>query len=188
MWINREVNIPEELIAAHQDGRLVIFAGAGVSMGPPADLPGFDRLADMIAQGTKPRLKSEPVDTYLGRLEDRGKGVKIQQLARSLLTPKGSRGPTVLHRAIVRLFGGHENLRIVTTNFDPHFTTVVRSELGSDVDVFNAPALPLGSDFSGLVYLHGSVTRKERLILADSDFGKAYLSSAWATRFLNEMF
>ena len=33
------VDFPEPLLAALRDGRLVVFAGAGVSMGLPAGLP-----------------------------------------------------------------------------------------------------------------------------------------------------
>lgn len=52
-----------------------------------------------------------------------------------------------------------------------------------------APALPMGDDFTGLVYLHGSLIQSpKRLILTDADFGKAYLSDAWAARFLERMF
>ena len=39
---------PEPLLDALRDGRLVIFAGAGVSMGPPANLPGFRELARQV--------------------------------------------------------------------------------------------------------------------------------------------
>ena len=35
--------IPKKLIKALKSGELVIFAGAGVSMGAPASLPNFDR-------------------------------------------------------------------------------------------------------------------------------------------------
>ena len=51
------------------------------------------------------------------------------------------------------------------------------------------PALPLGDDFAGLVYLHGSATKNpEQCVLTDEDFGRAYLNRAWATRFLEAMF
>jgi hypothetical protein len=52
MWINDDVDIPEALLAAQRDGRLVIFAGAGVSMGPPSNVPGFSRLATQIGVPT----------------------------------------------------------------------------------------------------------------------------------------
>ena len=46
------IRFPEPLRAALRDGRLVVFAGAGVSMGKPASLPDFRTLADSIAAGT----------------------------------------------------------------------------------------------------------------------------------------
>src|SRR6185437_15710956 len=48
--------------------------------------------------------------------------------------------------------------------------------------------LPLGRDFRGLVYLHGSLGRPEPLVLTDAEFGRAYLIDGYATRFLTEMF
>lgn len=35
------VNFPEKLLAAHREGNLVLFAGAGVSMGPAFRLSEF---------------------------------------------------------------------------------------------------------------------------------------------------
>ena len=39
-------NIPEHLLQAHEDGRVVFFCGAGISM--PAGLPLFQGLVDSI--------------------------------------------------------------------------------------------------------------------------------------------
>ena len=47
-----EIDFPSPLLSALRDGELVIFAGAGVSMGEPACLPSFKELAEKIAQGT----------------------------------------------------------------------------------------------------------------------------------------
>ncbi len=44
-----EIEFPESLIEAQKRGTLVVFAGAGVSMGPPANLPSFENLADEVA-------------------------------------------------------------------------------------------------------------------------------------------
>ena len=184
MWINDEIDIPEELFAAQRDGRLVIFAGAGVSMGPPSNLPDFADLATGIAAGVLARAENEPFDLYLGRLAVHG--VDVQKSARRILNAPGSQ-PSRLHNLIVDLFRTNDNARIVTTNFDSHFTTVARARFPK-IDVFNAPALPLGRDFSGLVYVHGSLERREPLVLTDADFGRAYLIDGYATRFLTEMF
>ena len=45
-------DFPEPLLNAPRDGRLVVLAGAGVSMGPPANLPSFPELAHQVAEGT----------------------------------------------------------------------------------------------------------------------------------------
>jgi hypothetical protein len=184
MWINDDVDIPEALLAAQRDGRLVIFAGAGVSMGPPSNLPGFSKLAKQIAAGVLTPSKNEPFDVFLGRVA--AQGVDVQTLARQHLNVSGSTHHR-LHTLIVDLFRSEDDVRIVTTNFDPHFTTALRSRYAT-VDIFNAPALPLGRDFSGLVYAHGSLSRREPLVLTDADFGRAYLIDGYATRFLREMF
>jgi hypothetical protein len=79
-------------------------------------------------------------------------------------------------------------VRIVTTNYDLHLSTVL-SKRGIQVEGYMAPALPMGDDFSGIVYLHGSLQRElKRLVVTDSDFGRAYLRDAWAARFLERMF
>lgn len=38
------IDIPDELLEAQEEGKLVIFAGAGVSMGDPSNLPDFKGL------------------------------------------------------------------------------------------------------------------------------------------------
>src|SRR5574337_1227444 len=63
------------------------------------------------------------------------------------------------------------HIRIVTTNFDQHFTTAIK-EINRDINVYYAPALPTGRAFKGLAYIHGNVEQeKEALILTDGDFG-----------------
>jgi len=184
MWINKEVDLPEALVSAHRSRRLVIFAGAGISMGAPSNLPDFSRLADLISGGTLSRTSDEPLDLFLGKLQS--KNVDVQARARTFIgDPASTVSP--IHSALADLFSSSDAVRLVTTNFDNHLSTAVRQR-HPGTDIFYAPALPLGRDFSGLVYLHGSVTRREPLILSDGDFGQAYLSDGWATRFLMEMF
>jgi hypothetical protein len=185
MWINRDVDLPQALVAAQREGRLVIFAGAGVSMGPPANLPSFEDLAIQIAGGALDRRPTEPLDAYLGRVEQHG--INIQARARQFIDVETST-PRPLHHALISLFRDESAVRVVTTNFDRHFTTALRGHY-PHVDIFTAPALPLGRDWTGLTYLHGAVEReRSHLIVTDRDFGQAYLADAWATRFLMTMF
>ena len=107
MWVNPDVNMPQTLITAQREGSLVVFAGAGVSMGNPSNLPGYDELADAIAAGSVTRQSREPSDRFLGRAEQQG--VDVQGSCRQRLQPDGSE-PTPLHRfnpQVVRLAHRH---------------------------------------------------------------------------------
>ena len=76
----------------------------------------------------------------------------------------------------------------MTTNYDLHLSDTLASR-GKSFTEETAPSLPLGDDFIGIVYLHGSLRRPPRqLVVTDADFGQAYLRDAWATRFLERMF
>ncbi|MEA5082017.1 hypothetical protein SDC9_59480 [bioreactor metagenome] len=186
MYVSKYVNIPDDILNALQENKLVIFAGAGVSIPEPSLYPDFKELADKIGRGSLPRKANDPIDIYLGNLKRLG--VDVHRRAKRMLSNSKSK-PTTLHEDLVNLFTDPYNLRIVTTNFDKHFSTVITERFAGQVETYYAPALPLGGNFRGLVYLHGSVERNpETLVLTDGDFGQAYLTSAWATRFLYEMF
>jgi len=157
------------ILDALRDHRLVIFAGAGVSVGPPSNLASFWKLTCDIAQGTG-LDPSEPLDRFLGQLHHRN--VDVHDCAAQLLSPEG-RAPNALHHDLLRLFRTSDHVRLVTTNFDLHFETAARDLFGRDPDIYRAPALPLGYDFSGIVHIHGSLPRARELVLTDTDFGRA---------------
>ena len=92
-----------------------------------------------------------------------------------------------IHTALVDLFPSSDAVRIVTTNFDRHLSTAVR-ERHPAADISTPPRSRWGAPFRASWYLHGSIARREPLILSDGDFGQADLSDGWATRFLMEMF
>ena len=179
------INFPKPLLDALRDGDLVIFAGAGVSMGEPARLPNFRRLAEAIAQGTGEVLHDEPEDQFLGRLQH--KGQNVHERAAQALSKHGLE-PTDLHRFLLQLYSGPESTRIVTTNFDLLFEQAAEDVFESLPEVFTAPALPLGGKFKGIVHVHGSVDRTDDMVLTDMDFGRAYLTEGWARRFLVDLF
>ena len=182
------VDFPEPLLNALQSKRLVVFAGAGVSMGPPAGLPSFRRLAEQVAEGTGQSIgTAETEDRFLGRLEDRG--TDVHQRAVEILQ-RNNPEPTALHLDLLRFFGDAEDVRTVTTNFDDLFEQAALVQLNSLPRVFQAPALPLGNRFGGIVHLHGSVSEPTDMVLTHRDFGRAYLteSDGWARRFLIGLF
>ena len=184
------VDFPEPLLNAFRDGRLVVFAGAGVSMGPPAGLPSFRKLAEGVAEGTGQSIAgSETDDQFLGRLKDCG--VRVHQRAAGILQPDNLE-PNVLHRNLLRLFKKTGPVRIVTTNFDCLFEQAIEAGdlFQTKPKVFEAPALPPGSRFQGIAHLHGSVNEPEEMVLTHRDFGRAYLTEedGWACRFLVSLF
>lgn len=76
-FVTNGPDIPEALLQAHEEGRLVFFCGAGISY--PAGLPGFKELVDKIYEyaGTnRNSIEQEEYDRHrydvvLNLLEDR---------------------------------------------------------------------------------------------------------------------
>lgn len=180
------VEIPDRLTEAVEEDRLVVFAGAGVSMQPPDPLPDFTELVDQITKVVRPgkpalqRIGNERYESYLGRM---GEAEELKEACARIMSPGA---PSDLHANILRLFKGGA-LRLVTTNYDLRFERAAET-LGMPARSFSSPALPLGNDFSGIVHLHGDVTHADELILVDADYGSAYVSDGWVTRFLVKMF
>ena len=182
------INFPDRLLNAIRDKNLVIFAGAGVSMGEPASLPDFTCLASKIAEGTgMEQQDNEQTDRFLGRINDQG--VNVHQLAKDILATEGLTA-TELHHNLLRLYDDATDVRIVTTNFDLLFEQAAKTVFNEhkQPEVFRAPALPPGHRFNGIVHLHGSVKQSNEMVLIDKDFGRAYLDEGWALRFLADLF
>jgi hypothetical protein len=190
MQLTSSLTLPDELERARVDGNLVVFAGAGVSMGHPANLPDFLRLAKEITQPTRPlsaRDKSA-LDRYLGRAE-RKSGILVQERARDILGNALS-SHTPVHEYLLGLFESADRVRLITTNFDLHFSGAADQVFGlSRVRRYVGPALPPGRDFRGIVQLHGALDQTDdRLVLTDRDFASAYMAEGWASRFLVGVF
>lgn len=176
--------LDEQLLDALSEGKLVVFAGAGVSMGQPSNLPDFAKLAHDIGVGSG-REVSPPLDRFLGQLHHQGIPVH-ERAAQRLAQPDSA--PTSLHFDLLKLFRSAHHVKLVTTNFDLHFEAAAQALYGTDPEVFRAPALPLGSRFAGIVHVHGALPKAHELVLTDADFGRAYLTEGWARRFLVDVF
>ena len=183
------ITIPDELCEALAEDRLVVFAGAGVSMQGESPLPPFADLVRQIGCSLDPLNKCkilhsdiDSCEASLGRLSEMG---DIHGACASIIG--GAKGFSDLHANILSLFGKSERVRVVTTNFDLRFNGAAEF-LGLKPRVYQCPALPLGNDFNGIVYLHGNTLHPSETVLSDVDFGKAYISNGWASRFLVDMF
>lgn len=186
VWITGEVAFPQAILDAQEDGKLVFFVGAGASVDAPSSLPLFDRLArDLADQARVDFDATVPIDLFLGSMPN---GFDTHAHARDLIAFPQSR-PNTTHLALVELADAKGPMRIVTTNFDDHIRSAATEAGVTIADTWVGPALPLGDDFIGLVHLHGTVLRHPKeLVLTDEDFGRAYVTYAWATRFLLAMF
>ncbi|MDR1442839.1 MAG: SIR2 family protein [Bifidobacteriaceae bacterium] len=183
-----DVDIPIELVQAQAEGQVVFFVGADVSMPAPANLPSFADLTRAIARlGSRPAPTDpelEEPDVYLGRLEQDGVAVHdfvAQEIGKA---KKGNN----LHDALATLATHPGPVRLVTSNHDDFLSAALTAQ-GAKPAVFEAPALPLGDGFEGVVHLHGRLGQEsKKLVVTDGDFGKAYITRHWASDFLREMF
>lgn len=197
-------DIPERLLQAHEDERVVFFCGAGISY--PARLPSFAGLVNKLYDSLDPMpgavqraaIKAKQFDTAIGLLEAHivGRRETVRRELASILTPD-LRAPKamVTHEAMLTLGRNPRGrTRLITTNFDRLFEEVIAAK-SLDVNRFQAPLLPIPKNrWDGLVYLHGLLSRTptpselDHLVVSSGDFGLAYLTERWAARFVSELF
>ena len=161
-FIAKGPEIPDLLLQAHEEGRVVFFCGAGISY--PAGLPGFQGLVDEIyRQVGTPRNAIEneayarrQYDATLDLLERRLPGQRIavrSALVKALQPNLRRKGATDTHAALLQLARSREgSLRLVTTNFDRIFERVAKRTRQS-INAHPAPMLPIPkkSRWNGLV-------------------------------------
>ncbi len=199
-FINNGPNIPEPLIQAQEDGKVVFFCGAGISM--QAGIPGFEQLTEDLfsAMGMDPTPVEQSARTH-GRFEQAidllerrvGDRAMVRSKLQKLLKPANPTNPaTSTHQALLTLAKDKQDtLRLVTTNFDRLFF-----EVDPTLRSYVAPLLPIPkrTKWNGLVHLHGLLPKDEEqsalnsLVLSSGDFGLAYLVERWASRFVTELF
>ena len=197
-------DIPERLLQAHEDGRVVFFCGAGTSY--PAGLPGFSGLVKSLYAGLgeepngveKAAIAAQQFDTAVGQLEGRivgGRQTVRRQLAKTLTPDMKAQNATATQEALLTLAKQREGrYRLITTNFDRLFEEVIEAKMLS-VATYEAPLLPVPKNrWDGLVYLHGLLAEDitagnlDRMVISSGDFGLAYLTERWAARFVSELF
>lgn len=206
------VAIPDSLTDAALSGSLVIFAGAGVSMQDPVHLPNFDTLIDEIKHAVDPgnrirkrkqqiadigtaqsgnsphTIYAESAEQYLSFLGKRFSNMR--SICADLLSRQNkpeSERTSELHVNLLRLFPRDTPVKIVTTNFDECFETALDSAQRS-CPIYSSPALPLGDSINGIIHLHGTINDPSTMILTAEDYGNAYVTRGWASRFLVDLF
>lgn len=210
-FIENGPSIPDELLLARDQGRVVFFCGAGVSRAK-AGLPDFFGLAENVIRklgghSNSPALKILveareiekrtgvagliSADRVFGLLERDFLVRDIEAAVASALQPDNAPDLTA-HNTLLDLATTREGtVRLVTTNFDRLF-----DDCGRNLQSWQPPRLPDPSrsmEMNGIVYLHGKAkpnyhgAEGDGFILSSSDFGRAYLSDGWATSFFREI-
>lgn len=202
-FVAKGPDVPGSVLRQHEEGRVVLFAGAGVSQA--AGLPDFPELVNQLFEALnvtpndlqRRAIRDKQYDTAIRLLEENHVGGRetVRRQVAAILTadPDAS---TATHEALLTLGQNREGkTRLVTTNFDRLFERVIGTK-GLNVAHHRAPQLPVPKRrWDSLVYLHGLLTSGRpsasdlhRLVLSSGDFGLAYLTEGWAARFVTELF
>lgn len=189
-------DIPVGVLQALEEDQLVIFCGAGISF--PAGLPSFKdlvsrvltRLGENLNPQEQSEFKNESYDRVFTLVEKRLGSGYVRSAVKHELTIDLAKADLSTHKSILDLSSGRRaGYRIVTTNFDLGFELLG----AADLRVHAAPLLPVPkTQWRSLVHLHGKIDDSDpeclNLVLSSGDFGKAYLTERWASRFITELF
>ncbi len=201
-------SIPDELLIARDEGRVIFFCGAGVSRAR-AGLLDFFGLAEKVtdslgvaADAPIRKLIKEArdldqrtgfsglisADRVFGLLE---RDFRVRDIEASVANALKTTSDVDLssHRIMLDLARSTDGkTRLVTTNFDLLFESCDGS-----LPSHKPPRLPdpmRQDEFEGIIHLHGHVDAAycgacgDGFVLSSSEFGHAYLADGWATQFI----
>lgn len=191
-------DIPLEVLEAQESGNLVFFCGAGISY--PAGLPNFGKLVSDVYDELsippnnleKKSIKDYQYDRALSLLENRVRKGDVRKAITGILS-LDSNADLSTHKAILELSSTINNkYRIVTTNVDHGF---LNAEPNATSIIDAAPKLPVPKPhkWESIVHLHGMLDTVNdplghNLVFTSGDFGSAYLTERWASKFVTELF
>ena len=203
-------DIPDELLVARDNGNVLFFCGSGVSRAY-AGLPGFLDLAKDVLKILRvlpdspaheliklaEQLQNKSIrgvsgilatDRIFGLLEREFDVLDIENAVGHALKTNGKENLEA-HKILLDLGKTQEGkIQIVTTNFDLLFEKA--SPKLHSISYSQIPDSRSHDLFDGIIHLHGmfdSTYTKSingNLILSSAEFGRAYLSEAWATEFI----
>lgn len=186
--------IPSHLLTQQNEGNVIFFCGAGISR--RAGLPDFAGLTQKVVD----KLGAEKALAAMerGDSSDRVFSLLVREFGQSEIDReiysalKAARKPDLsCHQTILDLSRSVDGRpQLVTTNFDLLFEAAEKR-----ISRVVPPALPdlsLQQSIDGVVYLHGRLRKPEvgvtsGYVISSADFGRAYLSEGWATRFVKAL-
>lgn len=187
--------IPSHLLTQRNEGNVIFFCGAGISR--RAGLPDFAGLTQKVVDKLRPEKKTlDAIER--GDSADRIFRLLVGEFGQSEIDREiyaalnATRKPDLsCHQTILDISRGVDGRpQLVTTNFDLLFEAVEKR-----IARVVPPALPdlsLQHSIDGVVYLHGRLRKPEvgvasGYVISSGDFGRAYLSEGWATRFVKAL-
>ncbi len=161
-----EIMIPQELVEQMQRNNVILFAGAGISMGE-GGLPSGHQLAQELAQrGDLGEVTCMSLPEVAQRYElKRGHQSLIEYISRTIDEPQYA--PLRTHELIAALSFN----KIITTNWDNLLEQAIRGRgkglvqvvRDSDIGFLDEPKV-------GLIKLHGSIGQKDSIIVTGDDY------------------
>lgn len=182
------VGLPKKLFDAARNNKLIIFSGAGVSLN--SGIPDFNSLTNKILEGQKNQYTGSYSPSERLERAEKLDGLKIKQITKEIIEGSVQKNKNLACQELLIKFFGDNPLKIVTTNFDTNLSKAAKKlKLKQERrEEFFQPALPLGNNFNGIVYLHGSISDEKNLVLTEEDFAKSYLEHGRTSSFLREIF
>jgi hypothetical protein len=200
--------IPDELLVARDEGRVLFFCGAGVSRAK-AGLPDFLGLAKSVLHELRVLPESpaqkfldaavhqDPIpgiggilaaDRIFALLEREFSVTDIERAVGAALKPR-DKVDLSAHRTLLALSrDARGRVKLITTNFDRLFEAAApRSSLWTPNRLPDPRSV---ESFEGIVHLHGLFAPDYehavggRLVLSSAEFGRAYLAEGWAADFI----
>jgi SIR2-like domain len=204
-------SIPDELLFAQDEGRVVFFCGSGVSKAR-VNLPDFTGLTKKVLKTLRASTDSGAVRLFsLSQVLEAEHGVRgfssadrifalltrefpteeINRAVAQALHP-GAAPDLSAHKTMLRLARVQDRKhRLITTNFDLLFEACNRSLKCATRS--NLPRLQFADGGWGLIHLHGSVKpdysgpTEDGFVLSSAEFGDAYLAQGWARDFVRDV-
>jgi len=162
--------MPDEIVDACAGGRLVVFAGAGVSTESRVVLQRtlYQEIARELGRPDDGLSFPELMGAFA---EARGRRILLQRIVRRLeyvdAFPELSRAATRIHRKLASLFYVRD---IVTTNWDPYFeqeTGAIPLVTGEDYALWDLPRRKVFK-------IHGSILNLGSIVATTRDYERCY--------------
>ena len=167
-----------KIVEAKNNGKLVIFAGAGVSY--DSNVPGWNQLieelkADLTTTETSFLKIAQLYYNTRGHKEYYDKLIEVLKFGKTRYN--------AVHKKIIDLSPVH----IVTTNYDNHFEQVIEEKVLNYSTIRADTDLPFAKGGSLYVKMHGDLGIK-RVVLKESDYDSYSAEFALIESFIKETF